>query len=129
MPRDRARNWWNGVISTGVAVLLIAWATRASAQTLIVRNDASTAVVVQVVSVCRGVYRRDRPYLLRPGDVTTPGILLPGDKIITVYDATIPNRVLFHGALPARPLDQYFRLLPAAPLPRLRMQPWPSSER
>jgi hypothetical protein len=110
-------------------MLLVAGAAQASAQTLIVRNDASAPVVVQAVSVCRGVYRRDRPYLLRPGDVSTPGITLPGDKIITVYDATIPNRVLFHGSLPACPRNQYFRLLPDGPHPQLRMQPFLPSAR
>lgn len=97
----------------------------ASAQTLVFRNDVNVPVVVQVTSVYRGVYRRDRPHLLRPGDTTAPGILLPGDKLVTITDAHIPTHILFQGALPAASLDQYFRILADEPSPRVRVLPCP----
>ena len=59
----------------------------------------------------RGVLRRDRPYLLKPGDAT-PGIALPGNKLITVYDGANPNRVIFQGTVPGGPTDQAFGVAP-----------------
>ncbi len=104
-------------------MLLLGWSAKpVSAEMLMFRNDVNAPVVVQVVSVCRGIFRRDRPYLLRPGDETTPGIVLPGDKVITISDAKVPNRVLFQGALPASSLDQHFSILPDAPAPRVRLR-------
>jgi hypothetical protein len=106
-----------------LAVLLIVGSPlRAPAETLIFSNCCNGAVVVQLASVHRGVFCRDRPYLLRPGDATTPGIVLPGDKVITVYDARVPNRVLFQGALTGRTLDRHFNIVPDVP-PRVRVQP------
>jgi hypothetical protein len=105
--------------------LFLAPPAPASAQTLVFRNDANISVVVQVTSVYRGVYRRDRPHLLRPSDTTAPGILLPGDKLVTITDARIPTHLLFQGALPAAAFDQYFRILADGPPPRVRVLPCP----
>jgi len=115
--------WWNRIRSIVLAGLLFAPLAPASAQTLVFRNDANVPLVVQVTSVYRGVYRRDRPHLLRPGDTTAPGILLPGDKLVTITDAQVPTHLLFQGALPAASLDQYFRILADVPPPRLRVLP------
>jgi hypothetical protein len=107
----------------GVLAVLFVFGTppRVRAETLVFRNDCSVSIIVQLASVHRGVFSRDRPYLLRPGDATTPGIELPGDKVITVYDAKVPNRVLFQGALPGSTFDRHFRILPDA-TPRVRVQ-------
>jgi hypothetical protein len=71
----------------------------APAQGLTFINECRAPVVVQAVSIGPGgLVRRDRPYLLRPGDMT-PAILLPGDKVITVYDARVPNRILYQEAV------------------------------
>jgi hypothetical protein len=93
----------------------------ANAESLYFRNECKYPVVVQGVSIVRGVLRRDRPYMLKPGD-STPGIMLPGDKIITVYDAKVPNRVLFQGAISAGAKDQYFGIVPDKMPPRVRME-------
>ncbi len=96
MIRADERN--RGVGLALLAVLLVGCCPLcARAETLTFRNECDAAVVVQLASVHRGVFCRDRPYLLRPGDATTPGIVLPGDKVITVYDAKVPNRVLYQG--------------------------------
>ena len=108
-----------------LAGLLFAHLAPASAQTLVFRNDVNVPVVVQVTSVYRGVYRRDRPHLLRPSDTTVPGISLPGDKLVTITDARISTRILFQGALPSASLDQYFRILADGPPPRVRVLPCP----
>ncbi len=82
------------------AVLVICFLpASAPAQPLAFRNECNAPVVVQAVSIFRGRVFRDRPYMLGPGDAT-PAIALPGDKLLTIYDAKVPNRVIFKGAIP-----------------------------
>jgi hypothetical protein len=83
----------------------------ASAETLLLRNECNGPVVVQAFGVWRGRVFRDRPYLLQPGDVS-PAIMVPGDKVVTVYDAKVPNRILFQGAVPAGRVDLFFGVIP-----------------
>jgi hypothetical protein len=66
--------------------------------------------VIQAGSVVRGVLRRDPPCALRPGDITPP-IMLPGNKIITIYDARTPNRILFQGVIPAAVEDHNYGVI------------------
>ncbi len=111
--------WFSGLL----LALFAGWpAAPVSAETLVFRNVCNTPLVVQVAGVCHGVYHRHRPYLLRPGEATTPGIVLSGNKVLTIYDAKSPNCVLYQGALPSGSLDQYFRILPDVPPPRVRLQ-------
>jgi hypothetical protein len=94
------------------ALIVCVFPAVAPAEGLIFRNECPAPVVVQAVSIGpRGFIRRDRPYLLNPGDAT-PAIALPGDKIITVYDARVPNRVLFQGGIPAGRADMNFGVVP-----------------
>jgi hypothetical protein len=109
------------------ALLLVGSTSAASAETLVFRNDCNVPIVVQAASVSRGIFVRGRPHLLRPGD-ESPGIVLPGEKVITIYDGEVPNRLLFQKALPASSLDWKFRILPDVPFPRVRMQAQPPSK-
>jgi hypothetical protein len=93
-----------------------------SAQTLLFRNECPAPVVVQAVSIFRGRVFRDRPYMLNSGD-TTPGIALPGDKLVTIYDAKVPNRVIFQGAIPAGPGPLLFGVVPDVVPGRVRIDP------
>jgi hypothetical protein len=110
--------WW--------AVLIVsACPGLASAETLAFRNECTAPMVVQAVSIGPGgIVRRDRPYLLNPGDAT-PGIALPGDKIITIYDARVPNRVLFQGVIPAGK-EERFGVVPDRLPGRVRLEPRPA---
>ena len=95
-----------------VAVLIVgALPAAAAAETLTFRNNTNGPVVVQAACVVKGVLRRDRPHLLNPGDVT-PGIQMPGNKTITVYDAKNPNVVIYQGAIAGGPADQAFSIAP-----------------
>lgn len=89
------------------ALLLTPGLVRAEA--VQVKNETSIAVVVQAACVVRGLAVRDKPYLLNPND-KSPAIVLPGNKVITVYDAKVPTRVLFQGVIPATADDQAFSL-------------------
>ncbi len=83
----------------------------AQAEALQFRNDTKSPIIVQAACVVRGVLRRDRPYLLKPGD-STPGIVLPGNKVVTVYDGLHPNKVVFKGAVAGGATDQAFTIDP-----------------
>jgi hypothetical protein len=106
-----------------VAVLLLGCLARsASAQTLTLRNQCDNPVIVQVAGIHRGIFRRDRPRLLQPGE-TTPRLAVPGDKILTIFDAQMPNRVLLQSALSASSPNRQFLILPDPPSLRVRLQP------
>ena len=112
----RLRPWLPAVLVCGLLPGM------AAAEGLAFRNECKAPVVVQAVSVFRGRVFRDKPYLLNSGD-TTPSIVLPGDKVITVYDAKVPNRVLFQGALPSSPANQAYGIVPDKTPPKVRMEP------
>jgi hypothetical protein len=102
-----------GKIGTGLLAVLIVSLVPAGAraEALLFRNDTKAAIIVQAACVVHGVLRRDRPYLLKPGD-STPGITMPGNKVITIYDGLRPNKVIFQGAIPGGPTDQAFNVNP-----------------
>jgi hypothetical protein len=102
-----------GKIGAGLLAVLVVTLVPAGAraEALLFRNDTKAAIIVQAACVVRGVLRRDRPYLLKPGD-STPGVTLPGNKVITVYDGLRPNKVIFQGAIPGGATDQAFIVNP-----------------
>jgi hypothetical protein len=105
----------------GVAVLLLT-SGLARADSLQFRNDTSAPLIVQGASIAAGNRLvRDRPYLLNPTD-QTPGIVLPGNKIITITEAKVPNRVLFQGVIPAGTEDQVFSIKSDGPRVKLEKQ-------
>ncbi len=112
-------------ITAGLVVLSIMslLPAGARAESLIFRNDTKTPIIVQAACVLRGVLRRDRPYLLKPGD-STPSITLPGNKVITVYDGQRPNQVIFKGAIPGGAADQSFTVDPE-PTGGVKLEPLP----
>jgi hypothetical protein len=90
----------------------------ALAESVYVRNESPGVVVVQAASVVRGVLRRDPPYQLKAGEIT-PAIMLPGNKIITIYDAR--NRVLHQSVIQATTNDQHYGIVPDMP-PRVKIE-------
>jgi hypothetical protein len=90
----------------------------AVAESVYVRNEAPGVVVVQAASVVRGVLQRDPPYQLKPGDIT-PAIMLPGNKIIAIYDSR--NRLLHRSVIPATTEDQHYGVVLDVP-PRVRIE-------
>lgn len=96
----------------------------ASAGSITIYNDDPRAgpVVVQSVTIIRGTLVRDRPYLLGRGDAT-PAVTLPGNKIVTIYDARVANRVLFQGVVPDTTDDLHFGIAPDRLPPKLKLVP------
>lgn len=82
--------------------------TLASAETLTFRNDTNTPIVVQAAHQVQGNVQRDRPQQLQPTEGCR--ITLPGTKLITIYNAKMPNHVLHQATFPAGTEDLYFSI-------------------
>jgi hypothetical protein len=93
----------------------------AMAETVVVRNDCAVPLVIQGASVARGVLFRGRPYQLKVGE-TSPGINLPGNKIITVCDPRT-NRIILQQAIPPSNDDQTFLIVPDGRGVKLDLKP------
>src|SRR5258708_4359010 len=80
-----------GNVSPALFAVLIAGALPAAARAegLSFRNDTNGPIIVQAGVSARGVMKPGRPYLLNPGD-STPAIVMPGDKVIFVFDGKNP---------------------------------------
>jgi hypothetical protein len=105
----------------GMALLALAPAPGRT-ETIALRNDTRTAVRVDASSVFAGRVFRTRQILLNPKAATVPGIMLPGDKIITIRDANVPTRILFQGTIPVGTADQGF-LIQTDVSPRVKLMP------
>jgi hypothetical protein len=106
------------------ALLIVCLApAAASAQHLRFRNETSGVIIIQTSSVVGGVVRQGPRYQLNPNDVT-PAVLLPGNRIIAIYDnPRNPNRLLFQGTIPAGTEDLGFGIVADAPAPRVKIEP------
>jgi hypothetical protein len=69
------------------------------AESITIQNTSGVPVVVQASCIVRGQVNRAAPAMLAPND-STPAIQLPGNKVITIYDAKTPNKVLYQGVIP-----------------------------
>jgi hypothetical protein len=92
------------------------------AQTVNIRNDSQVALVVQFAYVVNGAVKRDKPIVIRPG-ATAPIATLAGAKLISVYDARMPNKVLHQSTIPASKEDQAYILAPNAAGNRIDLEP------
>jgi hypothetical protein len=93
----------HGLLKRGAVLIALALPfvlpTKGLAEDLVFVNNTKGTLVLQVATVVRGTVRRGAPITLGPGDKTT--VSVPGNKLINLYDARFPNRVLFQGTLPA----------------------------
>jgi hypothetical protein len=108
-----------------VALLMVALGSPVRAETIAFRNDSPLAVVIHVSSVFQGAVLRARPCQLLPHN-TSPGITLPGNKVLTITDARFPTRVLYQGPIPASERDLLFSIQPGFPPPRLKVTQVPA---
>jgi hypothetical protein len=69
------------------------------AESITIQNTTATPIVVQATSIVGKQINRAAPAMLNPNDAS-PGIQLPGNKVITIYDAKTPNKVLYQGVIP-----------------------------
>lgn len=104
------------------ALLIVCLAPAAApAQSLRFRNETTGAVILQTAVVDRGIFRQGPRFQLLPND-STPPILLPGNKIITINDPRMPTRVLYQGTIAASLEDQRYSIVPDLPVPRVKLK-------
>ena len=82
----------------------------AEAASLAFRNDTDSPLLVQGVSLVKGVARRGKLHVLRPGEVSQELILVPGTVVITVADANQPKRTLCREAIQFTGVDLFFAI-------------------
>jgi hypothetical protein len=109
-----------GKLAFALAALALS-AAALPAQTVNIRNDSQVTLVVQCAYVVNGTVRRDKPVAIRPG-ATAPVATLAGAKLITVYDARMPNKVLHQSTIPASKDDQSYKLEPNAAGTRINLE-------
>jgi hypothetical protein len=90
------------------------------AETLVFRNDTNAPLVIQGACVINGRLRHDQPIAVGPG--ATARIVLPGNKLITVYHAKLPNRILFQGTIQEGKEDLYFSMQPDPVIGKVKME-------
>jgi hypothetical protein len=102
-----------GSVGPALLAVLIAGALPAAAHAegLSFRNDTNGPIIVQAGVSVRGVMKPGRPYLLNPGD-STPAIVMPGDKVIFVFDGKNPNVTLCQVPIAGTPGDKSFNVAP-----------------
>jgi hypothetical protein len=97
------------------------------AENLVFRNDTNAPLVIQGACVVRGQLRTDQPIMMAPGAVAR--INLPGNKLITVYHARLPNRPLYQNTIPGGNDDLYYSIqldvLPARVKLEQQKKPFP----
>ena len=125
--RYSRRNLGKIAASVLAALVVVSIPTHARAESLLFRNDIGQPIIIQAACVYRGALRRDRPYLLKPGD-STPAIVMPGNKVITIYDGRRLNKVIFKGAIPGGATDKSFNVKPE-PAGGVKLEPAPTSRR
>lgn len=92
------------------------------ANSLTLRNECRSSLVVQTSTLVRGAMQRDQPNLVRPGE-TTPKLPLERDRIITVYDGR-SSRVLYQGIQRYSPVPVRYSIQPDPRTPgKVRLVP------
>jgi hypothetical protein len=86
--------------SLALPAVLIVWLLPVTvwAETITIKNTTAGPVVVQPACLVRGQVVPARPIPLKAGD-TSPGIVLPGNKIIVIRDTQ--NRVVAQIPIPS----------------------------
>jgi hypothetical protein len=72
------------------------------------RNELKSPVVVQGGTVVNGMLRRGQPLIVYPGRLAWDSRLPRGTRIVTIYDANQPARVLFRDTVEVTNQDQAF---------------------
>jgi hypothetical protein len=77
------------------------------------RNDLNVRVIVQGASYLNNVVRRGQPLVIDPGKTLWDTNLPVGDRVIIIYSAQLPNRILHREVVPFQGQDLMLYVQPA----------------
>src|SRR5262249_2559552 len=109
--------------SLGWALLIVALApATAAAEGIYFHNKTTGTLEIQTSSIVQGRVVRAPTVRPEPGQkVLQP--TQPGNKIVTIYDPRVPNRILYQGPIPASPIEfLHFDIVPDNPPPRVKLE-------
>jgi hypothetical protein len=89
-------------------------------------NHLKKNIYVEAVSIVRNKVLRDRPLLINPGKVGWHMNVPPGNRVIYIYDANPPVRLLYRNAIGVGAQNLFFAVQPAQPVrgaPRATLVP------
>ncbi len=124
--REPLRSLRLGVLALAVLAALPALANAAE---MGFKNDLAIPIIVQGQSVVNKVLRRGQPLLINPTKLAWDTNIMPGQRIIIIYDANRTNRILGRFVIPCDGRDFLFsvQLVPVPPgvPPRVQLVPLP----
>lgn len=100
------RGGW--IASLAIAAWLGLLPAPADAAWLGFRNDTQNVIVVQGASIVNNQPRWGKPYRLFPGEIYWENILIPGNKLIHVYDPKQPNVPLLREVIQFQGADLFY---------------------
>jgi hypothetical protein len=103
-------------ISLLVGVVLVSWSSTAGAAAIGFHNTLKMNIYVEAVSIVRGRVIRDKPLLLAPGKVGWHMNVPPGNRVIYIYDANPPVRLLYRNTLAVGLPNLFFAVKPQQPV-------------
>jgi hypothetical protein len=95
---------------------LLVTASPVLAENIVVKNSTALPVVVQATAVVRGQLIRDKPQIIASMG-TSANIVLPGNKVLTIYDARNANRILAQVPIPGGNDDVAMEVTPDSTSP------------
>jgi hypothetical protein len=110
-------------ISLLVGVALVSWPSAAGAAAIGFHNTLKMNIYVEAVSIVRGRVIRDKPLLLPPGKVGWHMNVPPGNRVIYIYDANPPVRLLYRNNLAVGVPNLFFAVKPVRGGPAVKLVP------
>jgi hypothetical protein len=96
-------------LAVAAAVAVGFWPAIAEAGILAFRNDTDFPIMVQV-SIINRIAWRGKLHVLRPGEFVRELHLVPGPKLVIVFDAKQPTRVLCKQFIPFTGTDLFYAI-------------------
>src|SRR5262245_33744741 len=88
--------------------ILAALPAAAQARGIAFRNELNLPIVVQGTSIVNNMVRQGRPFLLYPNKSGMDQIPAAGNRLIVIYDANQPSRVLYKDVVPYAGKEMHF---------------------
>jgi hypothetical protein len=113
-------------LSLLAGVGIVFFSSRAEAASIGFHNHLKKNIYVEAVSIVGKKVLRDRPLLINPGKVGWHMNVPPGNRVIYIYDANPPVRLLYRNAIGVGAQNLFFAVQPGQPVrgaPRATLVP------